>query len=406
MQLTDVELKKMIDDGAKAAVDAALSQKAEADKAKEEEHKSALRAEFQAVYEENRKREAATGVKSGLAPLEKLGRLITVAAAGKCEPDRMLDVAKKMFDSDKELHGYIQKGMEAGLPSTGGFLIPQQLSSEFIDPLYAGTFLDKIGISKYPMPNGSLNLGRGATSGTFSWGAENPVNDKTGMTFDEVKLSAKPGSAYVPVSNSLLRYSPAQVQAIIARDLQEIYAIAINTAALYGKGTAYQPKGLVNVAGIQTLGSSGTALSANTPVDILALLEQANVAMLKPFWVMSPKMKSWLKNLKTTAGAYIYRDEMNKDKTLESVPFIATTLSSYTDTTIDYADLWLADWAYFAWGVGRDMELTMSKEATYVSGGVTYSAFQRDETVIKIASDLDFAVKQPSAFVHGIFAEA
>jgi len=405
MTLTDVELKKMIEDGSKAAVDAALAEKAAADKAHEEEHKTALRAQFQEVYEANRAKEAENGTK-GMTPMQKLARLVTVAASGQCEPDRMLSVAKKMFDADKELHGYIQKGMEAGLPSTGGFLIPQQLSSEFIDPLYAGTFLDKIGLSKYPMPNGSLDLGRGATSGSFTWGGENPVNDKTGMTFDQVKLSAKKGSAYVPISNSLLRYSPAAVQGIVSNDLMEIYADAINTAALYGTGTASQPKGITNVSGIQTLGTSGTALTANIPVDMVALLEQANVKMLKPFWIMSPKMKSWIKNLKTTTAAYIYRDEMNKDKTIESVPFIATTLSSYTDTSTDYADLWLADWAYFAWGVGRDMELTMSKEATYVSGGVAYSAFQRDETVIKILSDLDFAVKQPKAFVHGIFAEA
>lgn len=403
MTLTDVELKKMIEDGSKAAVDAALAEKAVADKAKEDEHKTALRAEFQEVYEANRKRESDSGTKS-LTPMQKLARLITVAAAGNCEPDRMLATSKKMFDADKELHGYIAKGMEAGLPSTGGFLIPQQLSSEFIDPLYANTFLDKIGLTKYPMPNGSLDLGRGATSATFTWGAENPVNDKTGMTFDEVKLAAKKGSAYVPISNSLLRYSPAAVQGIVAGNLQEVYADAINTAALYGTGSAYQPKGVANVTGIQTLGTSGTQITADLVLDMSSLLEQANVKMLKPFWIMSPKMKSWIKNLKTTVGAYHYREEMVKDGTLEGIPFIATTLSSYTDTGTDYADLWLADWAYFAWGVGRDMELTMSKEATYISGGVTHSAFQRDETVIKVISELDFAVKQPLAFVHGIFS--
>jgi len=403
MQLTDVELKKMIDDGSKAAVEAALAEKAAADKAKEEEHKTALRAEFQEVYEANKKREEAAGIKS-MTPMQKLSRLIIVAAFGQCEPDRMLASAKKMFEGDKELHGYIQKGMEAGVPSTGGFLIPQMLSSEFIDPLYANTFLDKIGLTKYPMPNGSLDFGRGASSASFTWGAENPVNDKTGMTFDEVKLSAKKGSAYVPISNSLLRYSPAAVQGIIAANLQEVFAEAINTAALYGTGTAYQPKGITLQSGIQTLGSSGTAISADYIVAMVSLLEQANVKMIKPFWVMSPMMKSWIKNLKTSVGAYHYREEMTKDKTLEGIPFIDTTLSSYTNTTTDYADLFLADWWYFLWGVGHDMELQMSKEATYVSGSTTYSAFQRDETVIKILAELDFAVKQPKAFVHGTFS--
>lgn len=403
MQITDVELKKMIEDGSKAAVEAALAEKAAADKAKEEEHKTALRAEFQEVYEANRKREESSGTKA-LSPIQKLSRLITVAAFGQCDPEKMLFAAKKQYDADKELHGYIEKGMEAGIPSTGGFLIPQQLSAEFIDPLYANTFLDKIGLTKYPMPNGSLDFGRGASSASFTWGAENPVNDKTGMTFDEVKLAAKKGSAYVPISNSLLRYSPAAVQSIVAGNLQEVFADAINTAALYGTGSAYQPKGITLQSGIQTLGSSSTAITADLVVDMVSLLEQANVKMLKPFWIMSPKMKSWIKKLKATDGKYLYRDEMVKDKTLEGIPFIDTTLASYTDTTTDYADLILADWWYFLWGVGRDMELQISKEATYVSGSTTYSAFQRDETVVKILAELDFAVKQPKAFVHGTFS--
>ena len=68
MQITDVELKKMIDDGSKAAVEAALAEKAAADKAKEDEHKTALRAQFQEVYEENRKREESSGTKA-LSPI-------------------------------------------------------------------------------------------------------------------------------------------------------------------------------------------------------------------------------------------------------------------------------------------------------------------------------------------------
>ena len=105
-------------------------------------------------------------------------------------------------------------------------------------------------------------------------------------------------------------------------------------------------------------------------------------------------------------GAYIYRDEMNNNKTLEGIPFVVTTGSSYTDTTTDYADLWLGDWDYFLWGASRDMELTMSKEATYMSGATAYSAFDRDETVIKVVAEHDFNVSQPLAFVHGIYSVA
>jgi len=405
MTLTDVELKKMIEDGSKAAVDAALAEKAAADKAHEEEHKTALRAQFQEVYEANRMREDSSGVKA-MTPMQKLGRIIIAAAAGQCDPEKMLAFSKKNYDGDKELDGYIKKTMEAGVPSTGGFTIPHPVMGQLIEPLYQETFLDKIGMSKLPMPNGNLTLPRVNTSSTVGWVGEIPATTPTGIVLGDVKLSAKKLYAKLPISNSLLRYSAVGLESFCARDLQRKLTLAVNDAALYGTGGSYQPLGLSGITGIQSSGSASTALTAAATVDMISLLRQANVAMSRPYWVMSPAMEGWLKNLKTTVGAFIYRDEMNNSKTVEGIPFVVTTGSSYTDTTTDYADLWLGDWDYFLWGASRDMELTMSKEATYMSGATAYSAFDRDETVIKVVAEHDFNVSQPLAFVHGIYSVA
>jgi hypothetical protein len=133
---------------------------------------------------------------------------------------------------------------------------------------------------------------------------------------------------------------------------------------------------------------------------MVSLLEQANVKMLKPFWIMSQDEELDQERKATDGNTFTRRD--GPDKTLEGIPSSIYPGSSPTPrpTTRHI----LADWWYFLWGVGRDMELQISKEATYVSGATTYSAFQRDETVVKILAELDFAVKQPKAFVHGTFS--
>jgi len=385
--------------------DAKLDKAVEAKMATVKADKTALRAEFQEAFEASQKVTQNKGYKEE-SPLIKMGRLVRLAAAGRCEPDRMLHEAKTVCPDDMETKNYIQKALEAGVPTNGGFGIPNPLSGRVIEALYPNTLLEKLGIGKIPLSAGRLDMARMDSSSSVGWVGELPTNTPTAPVFGQVSLQAKKLAANCEISNSLLRYNSVSVDSWVAKDLNRKFRIALDTAMLGAGGTQYTPMGLSGFTGVQTIGSSSTALTQTSPRDMIALLKAANIDMTNVSWMMSPQMESWLMNLKTTTGAWIFLPEMTERGTLCGYKYLVSTSVSYTDTSTDYADLWLGDFDYFMWGVGLDMELRMSQDATFVSGGTTYSAFQRDSTLIRVIGEHDFNVMQPKAFVKGIFSVA
>lgn len=390
-QMTKEELDDMINKSVEAKV-----------KEREAETKSKLRAEFQEAYEAAHQENESKGYKEE-KPEIKLAKLVNLFANAGGDVEKMAKLNEKMYGGDKEIKGYVSKALEAGIPTAGGFGIPQILASRVIEALYAQTILDKAKVNRMPMPNGNLSLSRMDTSSTIGWVGETGPIANTQPVFGQVNLSAKKLAALSEISNSLIRYNAVNIEGWLARDLQKKFRLALDYAAFYGSGTAYTPAGLANL-GVQTAGSSSTALTQLVPDEMIALLKAANVPMTNVCWAMAPQMEAWLKNLKTTTGAWIFRQEMVELGTLCGYPYFVSTQISYTDTTTDYADLWLGDFDEFIWGTGLDMELRMSQDAAFVSGGTTYSSFQRDSALVRVVGEHDFNVMHPVSFVRGTFS--
>jgi HK97 family phage major capsid protein len=318
-----------------------------------------------------------------------------------------------MFPASKALHSTLEtrckKDLTAGVPSDGGFTIPIAFSPDYIKALYANTILEKLGVRRVPMPNGNFSIPKMDGTSAVSWLGEAQALSKTAPSFGEVNLKAKKLGALCAISNTLLRNSGVGIDSWVSDDLMEKARIALDYAALYGAGTEYTPKGLANQTGIQTVGSSATALGLTTPVDEVALLEQANVPMSNVKWLFSPIGKSWILSKAFSSGPWAWADEMLRNKTLNGYPFITSSTVGYTAAvgeTAAYGDFWIGDFSQFIWGVAYDLSIEMTREGSYVSGGQTVSAFQNDLTLIRLISEHDFAVRQPKAFVHGIYSKS
>jgi HK97 family phage major capsid protein len=368
------------------------------------EKKANLRQEMQEAFEAAEQHREAKGYKAE-APEIKFAKIVNLFANADGNVENMARLAGKMYGDDMELKGYMAKALEAGVPTSGGFGIPNVLSSRVIDILYAKTILDKIGVAKIPMVNGNVRMTRMDTAASVGWVGELPATTPTAPVFGDVSLTAKKMFAFAEISNSLVRYNSVGIEGWLARELQRRARILLDYTAFYGAGTVNAPAGLDKL-GVQTLGTSSTALVQTHPDNMIALLKQANVPMDLVAWAMSPQMESWLKMLKTTTGAWIFRDEMVKESKLAGFPYYVSTSISYTDTTTDYGDLWLGDFSEFLWGTGLDLSLEMSREGTFVSGGTTYSAFQRDSQLVRVVAEHDFNVMHAASFVKGTFSVA
>ena len=320
--------------------------------------------------------------------------------------EEILAQAKKDFPYSKALHNVLaqKKELNAGTPSAGGFTVPLAFSGEYIDALTANTLIDKLNIRKVPLVHGNLSIPRMDTTSAVGWVGETSGGVVTQPSFGEVNMRAKKLKAITAVSNTLLNESGVNLEGWISEDLMRKTRIALDQAMLYGTGSQYQPLGLANTTGIQTTGSTSTALALTTPNDMVALLQQANVNLENVHWLLNPIGESWLRNKAFTSGPFAWSDEMARNKTLRGFDFVSSSTVSYTDTTPDYADFWIGDFAEMMFGVSRDLTIEMSREGSFTDGGTVVNAFDQDLTLIRLITECDFACRQPKAFVKGTFS--
>lgn len=340
-----------------------------------------------------------------------LGRTIRATALGGGDPEKAswhLDNTFKGFAGNrfiKEIFDYRSKAnLNTIVPSEGGVLVPQTYSREMIDLLYADTILEKLSISKIGV-NGQLKIRRLASGSTATYMGEGKVAPKTNPTFDEIMLVPKKIGAKVVVTNDLLRSNDISADQWIIRDLRKQFAIKIDVTALYGAGTQYVPAGLDKL-GITSIGSSTTAFTADTPLAIVAELDAENVSEAGRAWVMHPRMWLYIANLKATDGKFIF-PEVRNDKMLFGYPIIKSTSVSYTAGSPGYSDIFLGSWPEFIMGDQMSFELAYSREGSYTNdSGNVVSAFERDESIIRVIGAHDFNIRYVKSFVKGTYKHA
>jgi HK97 family phage major capsid protein len=339
---------------------------------------------------------------------------LTMARAIKClclaknDPEGALSYAtggqhpsKAMYPTDKQVHALL-KDLSATTPSEGGFLIGERYSAEIIPLLLSKTCVMELGGRLVPIPGGNLNMPKLTGGATSYYVGESQDATKSQQTFGNVKLSSKRNVTLVPVSNDLIRNASYAADVMIRDDMINQMKLKIDYTAMYGTGTAYTPLGIKNsitTANI-TIASAAATLSADIIGTMVGNLMNTNVPMLKPGWIFNSKIWSALYNLKTTTNQYIYRDEMKGGK-LEGFPFgisnQITTANSTAGTT--YFDIFLGDFSEFLFGDEMAFEFMASKEASWYDGSSYQSAFTQDQTVLRITSKHDMALRHDSAFL-------
>ena len=365
-------------------------------------------------------KEAVTGDNSAKvkeSPVTIVNQMIASAASAlgkkgamnisQVSNDEIYEQAKKDFPYSKALHNVLnqRKTMTAGTPADGGFTVPLAFSGEYIDALVANTLIDKLNIRRVPLIHGNLSIPRMDDTSAVAWLGETSNINVTQPKFGEVNMRAKKLGALLPVSNTLLRESGVNLEGWVAEDLMRKTKIALDDAMLNGSGSQYQPLGLANNSGIQTTGSTSTALSLTTPNDMVALLQQENVRLENVHWLLNPIGESWIRNKAFSSGPFAWSDEMARTGKLRGFDFHSSSTVKYDGTGTPYAEFWLGDFAEMMFGISKDITVEMSREGTFTSGGQTVSAFQQDLTLIRLITECDFACRQPKAFVKGTFKE-
>ena len=279
--------------------------------------------------------------------------------------------------------------------SAGGILVPANLSSEVIELLRPKSVVRKLGTRSIPLNNGNMTIPRlkgGAVVGYIGSDSDMPATEPQ---FDDLKLSGKKLAALVPISNDLLANSASNpnVDAIVVGDLTSAIALREDKAFIRDDGTASNPKGLRSWAVAGNVFASTSPTVVGTDLEkLLLLLEAANANMTSVGFLMAPRTKRYLSSLRDGNGNKIYPEI---DLGLLMGYALATTTQIPTNLTVgataNGSEIYLADFGDCFIGEDAGLVIDYSKEATYKDGGGNViSAFQRDQTLIRVIAKHDF----------------
>ncbi len=312
------------------------------------------------------------------------------------------------------LSGVMTKALAEGTGSSGGYLVPEEVSAEVMRLVRARSAIMRLGPRTVPVKN-RLSVVSLSTGASAAYVAENATIPTSEQTFAETGLlSPKTLAALTPISTRLLRdasESPS-VEQVIREDLAEVLALRQDLAFVQGPGGS-EPLGFVNHAGLtpaRNLGVNGRAIDFDDLKAMVAAVRMQNAPFERPGWLFHPHLLSRLELLKDGDGRYLADAGLlsfaptgaggtllgYRFATSTQIPVNVTTGSSTDTSYIVFGSDWQEAWV----GENESLSIEASSEASYTpDGGTTWiSSWQNQQVVFRASPTHDFALRRPQFF--------
>lgn len=293
--------------------------------------------------------------------------------------------------------GEVAKALAAGTGSSGGFLVPENYSAELIEYLRPLSVVRKMGARTVPLVNGNMSLPKITGGSSAAYLGENTNIATTQQSFGLVRLSAKKLAALTPISNDLIRFSSPQADAFVRTDLVTSIAQAEDQNFLRNDGTGAGPKGLRYWApSANRMTVNATVNLVNVTADssrLMLALMNANVGMTNAGWIMAPRTKMYLGDIRDGNGNKAFPEIDNNQ--FRGFPIGVTTNVpiNLAVTGTSESELYFVDFADVVIGEVPGMEIDVSNTAAYHDGSGVVAAFSQDQTVIRVIMHNDMVVR-------------
>ena len=278
------------------------------------------------------------------------------------------------------LQGYT-RDLNVGTATAGGNLVETELlAGSFIDILRNRMAVMQAGVTTLNGLSGNVSIPRQTSASTAYWVGEGSDVTESQQAFDQVNLTPKTIGATTDYTRKLLLQTSISVETMVRNDIAKQIALALDTAAIYGSGSSNQPTGITNTTGIGT----ATVTGVGTFAELIAMetdvaVANADQGALK--YIVNATARGGLKSVKKDAGSGEFVFANNE---INGYPVIVSNQLTNNDCLFgDFSQLIAAFWS--------GLDLTVDPYAMSKSGSVRIVALQ----------DVDFGVKQPTAFCLG-----
>lgn len=279
-----------------------------------------------------------------------------------------------------------RRAMAEGTLTAGGHLVPTLLSAQIIDKARNDTAVLRAGARLVPMPNRVLDIARWEGDPVPAWRNEAASIAASDGTLGKITLTARSLAGLVVVSRELLE-DAAEIDDQVRTAFAAQFALIVDKAALYGSGTAPEPRGVKNTSGITTvsMGTNGAQVANYDPLaDAKGALRDLNE---RPSgYIMSTRTLRTLAKLKDTTNQPLVPPAYVADVPRFDTNQVPNNLTQGTSNNA--SDLFTADWSQLYVGVRTELQISVLTERYADTGQVGILCWWRG----------DVAVARPAAF--------
>jgi HK97 family phage major capsid protein len=351
------------------------------------------------------------GIRANDASLAKERRAIALGGALIYLANSKMDLEKAVKLAEKAKEGEsVVKILTAGEAINGGVLIAPEHSNELIDLLAPRTVVRRHVSDVQDVSSGSLDIPRLTADASTSWGGEIEEIREGQPTFDQLVMRPHQQKVLVPLSNTMLRRGGPRVATIVRNSTLRAMALGEDKAFLTSPGSEHRPKGLKFWAPTQNRlvaqAFTGTAADKLQKVTddlgrLVLTLQEQNVPMTNPVWLMSPRSKMYLMTARDGNGNLLYYNELQRNLLWGFPVETSTHIVSNEGTGADESTVYLFDADEFMLGQGLSLQVDLSTEGTFIDvDGNVVSAFQRNLTLLRVINEVDFKPKHAEAVAY------
>ena len=169
--------------------------------------------------------------------------------------ERELEVCNGEEAEQLRKTSWAQRDQTIGTDSQGGYLVPSQyLPDRFIDKVENALILPKLGVTMLSgLTKSPVCIPKLTTNATAYWVAEGGSITESTLAFGEVTLEPVECAALVELTNRAIRYTDPAVMPIVTDSMADAIARAIDLEALTGDASANTPRGIRNMADVQSI---------------------------------------------------------------------------------------------------------------------------------------------------------
>lgn len=275
-------------------------------------------------------------------------------------------------------------------PEDGAAVVDRTLRP-VIDLSRPRTVLRELGAQFLPGTVGNVGVPSLTQGATSTWKSENATLDKSNQKFSSAEMTPHRLGTFAVRTLQFLNQTGRAYENMLRTDIENSIMEALEIAAINGSGTNNQPLGIMNTAGVLALamGANGGVPTREMLIGLEALVEDQNIRMDSPGYLINVMTKAKLKMTKVDQGSGLFL--MNENNQLNGytagvTSLVPKNLTKGTGTALSAAifgnwrDLLIPQWG--------GLDITVDP----------YTLATEGEVRIIIQSFFDVLVQRPKAF--------